>query len=150
MDTKNTLHDYFLEAFRHSVIKEGRGIMNIISIDTKISRSHLSKVLNSIDNVKSSIKFQTKIAKYFGYSRDEFLEFGRKIIEGELVACKIRKYKTEKKDPFTDKNMSNTDRIIEMYENIGIDYQNKIIKLEDKNKILKKECHELKLKLLTI
>ena len=74
-------YDYFLAALSHTVKKMGRGAITTIAIEAGVSQGYLSQILNKKKAKKAGFQAQLKIAKACGYSYEDFLMVGKKLLE---------------------------------------------------------------------
>lgn len=80
---ENYSMDYnsFYESLKYHLDKKGYGGQAMISRHTAIPRSYISRILKK--DRRAGSRTQKKIARFFGYSLEEFVEIGRRIILGE-------------------------------------------------------------------
>jgi len=142
MDTIENLYDYFITAFRFCAADKGRGIGKSIAIDTGVSSQFISRILHKNNKIKAPNQLQKKIAESFGYSIRQFLFIGKEIKNGNLDPLNSEMIKAVDGEYLIDPNITERERIIEMYERLLVFHENRILKLEDENK-------ELRSKLLT-
>ena len=74
-------YDSFFESLRYHLGKKGYGGQALVCRHTDIPRSYLSRILGK--GRKAGSKTQRKIAGFFGYGLEEFIEVGRRITLGE-------------------------------------------------------------------
>jgi len=71
----------FYESLQYHLNKKGHGGQAMICRHTDIPRSYLSRIVKRHRN--AGARTQRKIARYFGFEIDEFIEFGRRLTLGE-------------------------------------------------------------------
>jgi len=74
-------YESFYESLKYHLEKKGYGGQALICRHTDIPRSYLSRIMNR--GRKAGIRTQKKIARFFGYGLEEFIEVGRRISLGE-------------------------------------------------------------------
>lgn len=74
-------YENFYEAFRYHLEKKGYGGQSLVCRHTDIPRSYLSRIVNR--ERRAGTKTQKKIARFFGFGLEEFVEMGRRIVLGE-------------------------------------------------------------------
>lgn len=74
-------YESFHESLRYHLGKKGYGGQSLLCRHTDIPRSYLSRILGKGRN--AGVKTQGKIARFFGYGLEEFIEVGRRITLGE-------------------------------------------------------------------
>ncbi len=65
----------FYESLQYHLNKKGHGGQAMICRHTDIPRSYLSRIVKGHRN--AGTRTQRKIARYFGFEIEEFVEFGR-------------------------------------------------------------------------
>lgn len=103
-------YQYFLQAFKAVISKKGYGYKKIIALECEISRQFVSQVLS--EKNKASFKMQAKIAEALNYDYLDFLQLGKKIIEGEKPKIK------EKTEPETEleKRLNDVEKRLDQIE----------------------------------
>jgi len=74
-------YENFYEALKYYLQKKGHGGQALICRHTDIPRSYLSRIVRK--GRKAGPKTQKKIARFFGFGLEEFMETGRRITLGE-------------------------------------------------------------------
>lgn len=74
-------YESFYESVKYHLGKKGYGGQALLCRHTDIPRSYLSRILGG--GRKAGVKTQRKIARFFGYGHEEFIEVGRRITLGE-------------------------------------------------------------------
>lgn len=74
-------YESFYESLQYHVNKKGYGGQALICRHTDIPRSYLSRIMKK--GRKAGVRTQKKIARFFGYGLEEFIEVGRRITLGE-------------------------------------------------------------------
>lgn len=81
MPNSGKTYEYFYKLLTHIVEQRGHGVQVVLAIDTGVSDGHISQVING--KRKASFDLQVAIAKALGYSYLDFMEQGRRLVEGE-------------------------------------------------------------------
>ena len=74
-------YESFYESLKYHLQKKGHGGQSLICRHTDIPRSYLSRIMRR--GRRAGVKTQRKIARFFGFGLEEFVEIGRRITLGE-------------------------------------------------------------------
>lgn len=74
-------YECFHESLRYHLDKKGYGGQALLCRHTGIPRSYLSRIMNR--GRRAGGRIQRKIARFFGYGLEEFIEVGRRLTLGE-------------------------------------------------------------------
>lgn len=74
-------YESFLGSLKYHLKKKGYGGQALVCRHTGIQRSYLSRIMKK--GRKAGIKTQQKIARFFGFNMEDFVEIGRRIARGE-------------------------------------------------------------------
>ena len=89
METPEKLYEYFLSALKMAVAREGHGGKSFIANKAGVSPAFIGQILNPAHKTKAKVDTQKKIAQASGYSYDEFLELGKKLLSNEGVPLTV-------------------------------------------------------------
>jgi|GEM_PF-2708840 len=74
-------YESFYQSLKYHLKRKGYGGQALVCRHTGIQRSYLSRIMKK--NRRAGARSQAKIAEFFGFSLDEFVEIGRRITLGE-------------------------------------------------------------------
>lgn len=74
-------YESFYESLKYHLQKKGHGGQALVCRHTDIPRSYLSRIMRR--GRRAGVKTQRKIARFFGFGLEEFVEIGRRVTLGE-------------------------------------------------------------------
>lgn len=74
-------YESFHESLKYHLQKKGHGGQALVCRHTGIPKSYLSRIVKM--DRRAGLKTQTKIARFFGFGLEEFIEIGRRLTLGE-------------------------------------------------------------------
>ncbi|MBU0481244.1 MAG: PAS domain-containing protein, partial [Proteobacteria bacterium] len=74
-------YENFYDSLKYHLQQKGHGGQALVCRQAKIPRSYLSRIMNR--GRRAGKKTQMKIARFFGFGLEEFVEIGRRITLGE-------------------------------------------------------------------
>jgi transcriptional regulator with XRE-family HTH domain len=74
-------YGYFYKMLSHIIAQRGHGVQVSLAIDVGVSDAHISQIISG--KGRASFNLQVAIAKSLGFDYVDFMEEGRKLVEGE-------------------------------------------------------------------
>jgi PAS domain S-box-containing protein len=84
-------YESFYESLKYHLQKKGHGGQALVCRQTDIPRSYLSRIMKK--GRRAGVKTQRKIARFFGYGLEEFVEVGKRITLGENPEASVELFK---------------------------------------------------------
>lgn len=81
MANSEKTYGYFYKMLSYVIAQRGHGAQIVLAIDTGVSEAHISQIISG--KGRASFDLQVAIARALGYGYPDFLEQGRRLVEGE-------------------------------------------------------------------
>ena len=108
-------YKYFLAALNHWIEKTGRGYQKILALETGKTKGYISQLLSPKRKKPISFELQNDLAEACGYSYEDFLMLGKRILENNSHAESTSEKKADEKETRSKPPVGN---VIRVYNNI--------------------------------